>query len=144
MVVYFCRLLVVALASYEEVSFVFQKKSVVITLEIMSVHPPHIMTYQMGKIIESKGNAPGFPNQFVTQGHNLRSTQNHPDYTSAENMTFDVGAPARRIPQVNATPRAYFSMVPDLPFNPYYERKVASNNYVLGLASLVTGLWMLL
>ena len=106
--------------------------------------PPHIMSYDMGKIIESKGNAPGFPNQFARPGHNLRSTQNHPDYTSAENMTFDAGAPARKIPQVNATPRAYFSMVPDLPFNPTYVIKVANNNMALGLASPVAGLWMLI
>lgn len=102
------------------------------------------MTHEMGKIIESKGNAPGFPNQFETQGRNLRETMTHPTYTSAENMTFDAGAPARKIPQVNATPRAYFSMVPDLPFNPTYELKVANNNYVLGLGSLVAGLWLLL
>jgi len=98
----------------------------------------------MGRIIESKGNAPGFPNQFVSQGPNLRETQTHPDYTSRENLTFDVGAPARRIPQVNATPRAYFSMVPDLPFNPDYEVKVSNVNVTLGLGSLVMGLWMLL
>lgn len=110
----------------------------------MPHHPPHIMTHQMGKIIESKGNAPGFPNQFERQGHNLRATQTHPTYTSAENMTFDAGAPARKIPQVNSTPNAYFSMVPDLPFNPYYERRVASNNVALGLGALVAGLWMLL
>lgn len=98
----------------------------------------------MGRVIESKGNAPGFPNQFVTQGPNLRETQTHPDYSSREFLTFDVGAPARKIPQVNATPQAYFSMVPDLPFNPRYEVHVASSNMALGLGSLVMGLWMLL
>lgn len=98
----------------------------------------------MGRVIESKGNAPGFPNQFVTQGHNLRDTQTHPNYTARENLTFDVDAPARKIPQVNATPRAYFSMVPDLPFNPSYEVKVADTSMALGLGALITGLWMLL
>ncbi len=107
-------------------------------------HPPHIMSHQMGNIIASKGNAPGFPNQFSREGRNLRGTQTHPEYTSAEGLSFDVGAPARRIPQVNATPQAYFSMVPDLPFNPSYEIKVANNNMALGLASLVAGLWMLI
>jgi hypothetical protein len=102
------------------------------------------MSQQMGKIIQSKGNAPGFPNQFVRQGHSLNAAQTHPEYTSAEGMVFDAGAPARKIPQVNATPRAYFSMVPDLPFNPTYEIEVANNNYVLGLGSLVAGLWLLL
>jgi len=111
----------------------------------MPLHsPPHIMSHQMAKIIESKGNAPGFPNQFTRQGRNLNTTQTHPEHTSAENMTYDAGEPARRIPQVNATPKAYFSMVPDLPFNPSYELKVASNNFVLGLGSLVAGLWMLI
>lgn len=106
--------------------------------------PPYPYSNYMGRVIESKGNAPGFPNQFERQGRNLRETQTHPDYTSRENLTFDVGAPARRIPQTIATPQAYFSMVPDLPFNPSYEIKVANNNMVLGLSSLVMGLWMLL
>ena len=97
----------------------------------------------MGRVIESKGNAPGFPNQFVTQGENLRETQTHPNYSSREFLNFDV-APARQIPQVIATPQAYFSMVPDLPFNPSYEVKVSNNNMALGLGSLVMGLWMLL
>lgn len=90
-------------------------------------------------ILESQGNAPGFPNEWKYQ-----EVQNHPSHTAKEYIGLDLQGSWAYIPQNKQTQPPYQAMVPDLPFAPVQQMKTANNNLLLGVSTIAAGAFLLL
>lgn len=90
-------------------------------------------------IVESMGNAPGFPAEYHYQ-----EAPNHPSHSSKEYLGFDLQGTWANIPQHLQNQRPYQAMVPDLPFSPGQQIETAERNAVLGISSIAAGAFLLL
>lgn len=97
------------------------------------------------EMTHSRGNQPGFPNQF--QYINSQSNR-HPDHATTPLMEYNTAyvneeVDIRQRRQDRSIIGPYQAMVPDLPFNQKYDDDVRKKMTLLGFGALVLGGYLL-
>jgi hypothetical protein len=96
------------------------------------------------QVTHSRGNQPGFPNQFqyIESQKNMHPAHDRMEYnTSYINEEIDI-TQNRRDRSILGERGQYEGMVPDIPFNQKYDTDVRNRMILLGFGSLILGTFL--